>query len=244
MNLQYTGVAPGANLVDAKVCGPFGCPESSILAALHWAVTEQHAAIVNMSLGGPDTPETDPVEQAVLGETVTYHNHGGTTVSLQLEVQAPPGMFAIDRASLTVPPGGTAELTLTADTRASSPDGFHGGHLVAIAGGAVTRTPFALEKEVESYDVTVEHTDRTGQPTDLYTTLIAQHDSGVLASPYDPDGTVEVRLPKGRYFVFSLVFGDDPTDPSEPLPTSYLLRPRHADLRRWVPRQSGRGRSQ
>ncbi|WP_433360739.1 S8 family serine peptidase [Actinoplanes sp. CA-142083] len=61
---KYKGVAPGAKLLSAKVCGLEGCPESAILAGMAWAA-EQGAAVANLSLGGPDTPEIDPLEAAV-----------------------------------------------------------------------------------------------------------------------------------------------------------------------------------
>ncbi len=64
-NGSYRGVAPDVTLLDAKVCGPDGCPESAILAGMDWAVVEQHATVVNLSLGGPDSPGEDPLEQAV-----------------------------------------------------------------------------------------------------------------------------------------------------------------------------------
>jgi len=63
---RYTGVAPDASLVDAKVCTSDGwCEESAILAGMQWAAVEQKAKVANLSLGGQDTPEVDPLEQAV-----------------------------------------------------------------------------------------------------------------------------------------------------------------------------------
>jgi subtilisin family serine protease len=117
--------------------------------------------------------------------TVSYRNHGDADVALALEVQAagpdgipaPPGMFTVDESVVTVPAGGTAEVTVTADTRVDGPDGFFGGHLVATAAGSVTRTALAVEREPESYEVTVTHSDRIGQPTGQYQTLIASHDN-------------------------------------------------------------------
>lgn len=64
-NGKYTGVAPDAKLYDGKVCGLRGCPESAILGGMEWAATEVKANVVNLSLGGPDTPEVDPLEEAV-----------------------------------------------------------------------------------------------------------------------------------------------------------------------------------
>ena len=66
---KYRGVAPDATLLFGKVCENDGCTDSAILAGMQWAAVEQHAAVVNMSLGGGDTPEVDPLEEAV--ETLT-----------------------------------------------------------------------------------------------------------------------------------------------------------------------------
>src|SRR5438067_1974190 len=71
-NGKYKGVAPGVKLYSAKVCREFGCAESWILAGMQWASSDQHAKVVNMSLGGPDSPGIDPLEQAV--QTLTAQN--------------------------------------------------------------------------------------------------------------------------------------------------------------------------
>nr|WP_238355701.1 S8 family serine peptidase [Kribbella sandramycini] len=62
---KYKGVAPDAKLYDGKVCVVEGCPDSAILAGMEWAAKEVKADVVNLSLGGPDTPEIDPLEAAV-----------------------------------------------------------------------------------------------------------------------------------------------------------------------------------
>ncbi|MEV6242008.1 S8 family serine peptidase [Lentzea sp. NPDC051838] len=59
---KYKGVAPGARILDGKVLGDDGSGyESGILAGIEWAV-EQGADVVNMSLGGDDSPVLDPME--------------------------------------------------------------------------------------------------------------------------------------------------------------------------------------
>ncbi|MEH1164374.1 S8 family serine peptidase [Micromonospora sp. CPCC 205539] len=68
---RYKGMAPGAKLYSAKVCVEAGCPESAILAGMTWAA-EQGVKVVNMSLGGPDSPETDPIEAALVDLTHRY----------------------------------------------------------------------------------------------------------------------------------------------------------------------------
>ena len=62
---KYKGVAPDADLLVGKVCDDDGfCTESDLLEGMNWAATTG-AKVVNMSLGGLDTPGLDPVEEAV-----------------------------------------------------------------------------------------------------------------------------------------------------------------------------------
>ena len=49
----------------ARSATTYGCAESAILAGMQWAAASSGADVVNMSLGGCDTPEIDPLEQAV-----------------------------------------------------------------------------------------------------------------------------------------------------------------------------------
>ncbi|MFF3466205.1 S8 family peptidase [Streptomyces sp. NPDC001984] len=70
---QEKGVAPGASLHIGKVlktkCDAIGCDGvgqvSWILAGMEWAARDQHAKIINMSLGGSSSDGTDPLSQAV-----------------------------------------------------------------------------------------------------------------------------------------------------------------------------------
>src|SRR6266511_3001533 len=103
---RYKGVAPGLKLHDGKVCVQFGCAESWILAGMEWAAAEQHAKVVNMSLGGPDTPEVDPIEQAV--DTLTAQ-HGTLFVIAA-------GNFG-DDASVASPGSADSALTVGATTK-------------------------------------------------------------------------------------------------------------------------------
>ena len=69
---RYKGVAPDATLYDGKVCDEFGgCSESAILGGMEWAATVVKARVVNISLGGTDTPGVDLLEEAV--NTLTAH---------------------------------------------------------------------------------------------------------------------------------------------------------------------------
>ncbi|HEX2773010.1 MAG TPA: S8 family serine peptidase [Micromonosporaceae bacterium] len=398
-NGTYKGVAPGARLLDGKVCVEFGCAESWILAGMQWAA-EQGAAVVNMSLGGLDTPEVDPVEQAVqnlteqydtlfvvaagnagadasvgspasadaalavgavtkqdeladfssrgpragdsalkpditapgvdivaanskdgsFGEpgqpyatasgtsmatphvagaaailaqqhsdyspaqlkatlmgaakpnpqvgayaqgagrvdvaraitqsvttsppsisfgrqlwphgddppmtrTVTYRNAGGGAVTLDLALRtlgpdgevAPAGAFSVSASTVTVPARGQASVTVTADTRVPGPDGYYTGRLDATAGGVAVTTPFAVDREVESYDLKLRYLGRDGQLTGQFFGALLRLDGLAFHDVFDPDGELTVRLPKGRYALVNMVFGGDEASPEASL---------------------------
>ncbi|AGL16782.1 S8 family serine peptidase [Actinoplanes sp. N902-109] len=60
------GVAPGARLHIGKVLADDGYGQDSwIISGMEWAVRDQHARVVNMSLGADPTDGTDPMSQAV-----------------------------------------------------------------------------------------------------------------------------------------------------------------------------------
>lgn len=384
------GVAPDASLVSGKVCITLGCPDSWILAGMQWAVTEQHAKVVNLSLGGPDGPETDPLEQAVadlsarygtlfvvsagnggaeasvgspasapaalavgavnrsdalaafssrgpaigdaavkpdltapgveitaargsdaglgtpgeayvavsgtsmasphvagaaallaqqhpgwsgerlkatlmaaahrsagagvfgqgagrvdldrainqqvtvtppsvslglqrwphaddepLVKTVTYHNDGSQPVQVELAVQAtgptgapaPAGMFTLGTSRLTVPAGGDAQTTVTADTRLGAGDGSYAGYLLATAGDLVLNTPISVGREAESYDLTLVHTGRDGAPAADIQPGVYRIDGETEEIPVPADN--RLRLPRGRYLVYTWIYGPD-----------------------------------
>jgi subtilisin family serine protease len=68
---RYRGVAPDVRLVSAKV-GDFEVTQSTVIAAMEWAVGTEHAKIVNMSLGFADSAGADPLEGAVNDLTSRY----------------------------------------------------------------------------------------------------------------------------------------------------------------------------
>ncbi|MFG1696887.1 S8 family serine peptidase [Nonomuraea sp. NPDC049309] len=147
-----------------------------------------------------------------LTRQVTYRNHGTAPVTLALSVEGGSGAFTVSPATVTVPAGGRAEVSVTADTKAA-PVGFLGGHLVAAGGDVRVSTPLAVEIEQEAYALTFEHTGRDGAPaTDHLTTLHRIDPSGLVQEitlPDSGDGRGTLRLPKGRYVIRSTLFEGD-----------------------------------
>jgi len=105
-NGRFKGVAPAARLLIGKVCGGGGCPESAILAGMQWAVSSG-ADVVNLSLGGTDTEEEDPLEAAVNRLSASNGTlfvvaagndggHGAETVSSPASADAALAVGAVD----------------------------------------------------------------------------------------------------------------------------------------------------
>ncbi|MBM0277116.1 S8 family peptidase [Micromonospora tarensis] len=153
-------------------------------------------------------------------QLVGYRNTGAAPVTLTLTVApAPAGMLTVTPATLVVPAGGRAEATITVDTRVAAPDGVYQGALTATGAGDLrVRTPFALNREIESYDVRLDHTGRDGKPATEYTTVAANLATGEFSTlPATPGGGT-LRLPKGRYALYSTIHeGDTSTLLAQPV---------------------------
>jgi subtilisin family serine protease len=182
---------------------------------------------VSLSYGRPLWPHND---DAPVAKTVTYHNGGTADVTLDLAVAAigpdgeaaPAGLFTPSATTLTGPAGGQAQVTVTSDTRVGGPDGLYSGHLVATGGTTVVRTPLGVNKEVESYNVTVTMIDHDGNPSGNSSANLLGLDEPLWIDVYDEDGTATVRVPKGRYNLSALLF----TDRGEEVPPAMSLQAR------------------
>jgi hypothetical protein len=152
-------------------------------------------------------------------KSLTYRNYGTQAVTLRLSASgadpagrpAPDGMFTVKDAQLTVPAGGTARTTVTADTRKGTVDGVFGGTVLASGDGQEVRTGLVVDREVESYDVRVRHIDADGAAPGTYATMITRIGGrgDRMELPYSANGTVVQRLSKGSYQLESLVFARD-----------------------------------
>jgi hypothetical protein len=194
-----------------------GAGRVDVARAVRQSVTSSTPGV---SFGHHAWPHTD---DQVSSQAVTYHNDGVAPVTLALDLAgAPEGIFGVSPASVTVPAGGDASVTVTADTRVG-PDGHLGGWLTGTAGDVVVRTPVAVDKEVESYDVTLTHLDRAGGTPTFFETVLSRRDSATVQYGWfgpDPDRTVTLRVPKAHYTVTSFIgHRSDAAPTSSPRPT-------------------------
>ncbi|MHC3468141.1 S8 family peptidase [Streptomyces sp. 7R007] len=172
---------------------------------------------VSVSFGTQQWPHTD---DKPVTKQVTYRNLGTKDVTLDLAVAAtnpkgqaaPAGFFKLGATKVTVPAGGKAAVDLTVNTKLGGTlDGAYSAYVTATGGGQTVRTAAAVQREVESYDVTLKFIGRDGQPAKYYSTTLAGVSGlgkGKFYSPYDASGTVVARVPKGGYILDTSVFVD------------------------------------
>ncbi|AXE88211.1 S8 family serine peptidase [Streptomyces sp. Go-475] len=175
----------------------------------------------SVSFGVQQWPHTD--DKPVTKE-LTYRNLGTKDVTLKLASTAtnpkgqaaPAGFFKLGATTVTVPAGGKASVPFTVNTKLGGTlDGAYSAYVTATGGGQTVRTAAAVQREMESYDVTVKHIGRDGQPTDGYDTQLMGYEGlgkdRFFQMPVAASGTATLRLPKGTYLLNSLVFQDTDT---------------------------------
>ncbi|MDC2956839.1 S8 family serine peptidase [Streptomyces gilvifuscus] len=178
---------------------------------------------VSVSFGVQQWPHTD---DKPVTKQLTYRNLGDKDVTLKLTSTAtdpkghaaPAGFFKLAATSVTVPAHGKAAVGFTVDTKlGGTVDGAYSSYVTATGDGQTVRTAAAVQREVESYDVTLKFIGRDGKPAPYYSADmagVAGLANGQWLSPYDKSGTVKVRAPKGTYILNTAVFGD-PQDASK-----------------------------
>ncbi|MET9444014.1 S8 family serine peptidase [Streptomyces sp. NPDC006610] len=173
---------------------------------------------VSVSFGVQEWPHSDDTP---VTKQLTYRNLGTQDVELTLSATAtgpdgrpaPAGFFTLGATEVTVPAGGSASVDVTADTRlGGTADGAYSAYVTAKGGGQTVRTAAAVQREVESYDVTVKHIGRDGQPSADYLTDLIGH-SGLAEGrsysvPATASGAPTLRLPKGTYLLDTWIVKD------------------------------------
>ncbi|GAA2669779.1 MULTISPECIES: S8 family serine peptidase [Actinosynnema] len=154
----------------------------------------------SLPLGLQRWPHDDDVPVA---RELTYRNAGDRELVLDLSVVGealPAGLITVSPGRITVPAGGTATATVTGDTSVDAVDGAHGGLVVARSGDAVAlRTPVAIEREVESHEVTLKALDVDGKPTADGLVTLQNVVTGESRGLFPAEGGATVRLPAGEY---------------------------------------------
>ncbi|WP_199923950.1 S8 family peptidase [Streptomyces scabiei] len=186
---------------------------------------------VSVDFGVQEWPHTDdkPVTRKL-----TYKNVGTKAVTLDLAVTginprgkpAPAGFFKLGAKKVTVSAGGSATVGLIVRTRlGGNLNGAYSAYVTATGGGQGVRTAAAVQREEESYDVTLSMVDRDGKPA-VHHMLDLTGISGLAQdewfTPYDKDGTIELRVPEGTY-IFNAGIAVDPEDYGKG--TDWLSRP-------------------
>jgi subtilisin family serine protease len=218
---EWTGAQVKAALMaSAKVVPEVGAFEQGAgRVDVARAVTQQVVASpTSVSFGLASWPhEDDPVQT----KTITYRNSGSSAVTLDLELRVanqPAGLFTVSPSQVVVPAGGSAEATVTADTKPSTvPVGRYSGQLVATGAGASISTSVGVEKEIELYDIQLTHIGRDGNAPQEHITFfdrIGDCGADLYCGDYTygaGTGTSKLRLRPGEYTIgdFSTVTGSD-----------------------------------
>ncbi|MFC7614573.1 S8 family serine peptidase [Actinokineospora soli] len=137
---------------------------------------------------------------------LTYRNSGTEPLTLRVAVDLrdeagkPATLVTVAPSEVTIPAGGQADVTLTANTRLDAPDGRYSGVVTATGGDTAVRTPVGLDKEVESYDVELTFLDHDGKPTPEYFYRFVDLRKPKAHVDHDPSGKLTARVPKGTYY--------------------------------------------
>lgn len=186
---------------------------------------------VSVNLGVQQWPHTDDVP---VTKPVTYRNLGTTDVTLDVTVAgtgpkgkpAPAGFFTLGASQVTVPAGGTAAVELTADTRLGGAEvGSYSAYVVATGGGQTVRTAAAVDRERESYDVTLKAIGRTGKAAPAADAELDGLSASAEGSWYTSafkNGVATVRVPKGTF----VLNGSVVTDPKRKYDVDWLVQPK------------------
>jgi subtilisin family serine protease len=180
-----------------------GTGRIDVPAALDQTVVAEPTSL-NFGLAAWPHGDDEPITREL-----TYRNLGDTDVTLDLTAAAtkpngnpaPEGTFTLGTDQVTVPAGGTATVEVTADTTVPKVNGSFSVAVTATGGeGQTVRTVGAVEREVESYDLTVEAIDRDGDAPaedEWYATAFNVETFQWYDLP--TDATSSTRLPAGEY---------------------------------------------
>jgi subtilisin family serine protease len=200
---EWTGAQLKAALVGAAEPGDAGVYEQGAgrVDVAHAVGQDVVAEPATVSVGRMAWPHEDdkPVTR-----TVTYRNDGDEPRTLRLALSAgtPEGMFGLSAASVTVPAHRTAGVEVTVNTAVPAAEGTFGTWLAATdETGRRVVTPVAVDREPESYDLTLETLDGKGAPTDDHYAFVFGLDEARFRPVPGVGGAGTLRVRAGRYHV-------------------------------------------
>jgi subtilisin family serine protease len=158
-----------------------------------------YAEPATVSIGRMSWPHED--DQPVT-HTITYHNAGATQRVLRLTAPGPDGMFRLSAQSVTVPAHGQASVEITVDTAAPAEETTFGADVLATDDAGVrVATPVAVDREPESYDLTLRTVDARGRATDNAFAFVFGLDQQRFRPVPGVGGVGMLRVRAGRYHV-------------------------------------------
>ncbi|GGK28148.1 serine protease [Pilimelia terevasa] len=163
-----------------------------------------------------------------VSRSVSYVNPGTAPVTLALRLDmgtadgtpAPSGMFTLAASQVTVAPGTTATVDLTARTAVEGALGDYAGTVTATAPGVSLRTPVGIQRDSERYDVTVRTLDRDGLPAVGLTLMADMAGQMFMATSRPGVDQPQLRLAKGT---FAAAFISIPVDGTKP--AAFMVHP-------------------
>jgi subtilisin family serine protease len=200
---EWSGARLKAALVGAAEPGAAGVYEQGagrvdVGRAVGQDVVAEPATV---SVGRMSWPHED---DTAVTRTVTYRNDGDEprTLRLALSEGTPEGMFGLSAPSVTVPAGGTAGVAVVVDTAVPAGEGTFGTWLQATddAGRRVV-TPVAVDREPESYDLTLQTLNGSGAPTEDHFSFVFGLDEPRFRPVPGVGGAGTLRVRAGRYHV-------------------------------------------
>jgi subtilisin family serine protease len=194
---------PNPKIAPAKQ----GAGRIDLARAIGQKVTADPAGL---SFGEHDWPHQD---DKPVSHTITYSNSGTAPITLALSstvtgwdgTPAAAELISLSPADVTVPAGGTADVTVTVKPSAKTDDGYFGGTVTAAGGDTTVRTPWVLYKDIEAYNLTITNLDRTGNVPAQARTQFYAHDGTNWGGVTLRNGVGTARLAKGTYSLSTLL---------------------------------------
>ncbi|MDX2848565.1 S8 family peptidase [Actinacidiphila glaucinigra] len=162
-------------------------------------------------------------ERPPVTKTITYRNPGAAPVTLHLthnaargatDEPAPQGLFRLGADQVTVPAGGTSDVTFTVDPQATTEYAAYSGVVRATTadGGVSVRVPFGMDLEQPSHELRLNLKDRAGKAPEYAYLLIDSADGRTYERELLGEAGTTLRLPNGTYSVSGFFFGGDFTE--------------------------------